>query len=305
MSEPLSVRVGVGWNPLDRDGSGERFWETVEMLEADGWDSLWLSDSATRGGVAPLPMLAAVAARTERLKLGTSVLAVAARSPVLLAKELATIDVISRGRLFPAFGTGVAQPAELEALGVVREERGARLEECLAIVRALWSGEPVDYEGRFSRFTGVTLTPRPTRSVIEPWLGGSTEAAARRVGRIADGWLASGVSPDAFGSLVQVIRDQASECGRAVPEDHFGTILLVAAEDADVDRVGRSALVRRARESGTVAIGADQVRDRLERFRAGGATKFVLYLLAADPRPLLRELKSAVVDPLEAAPVLR
>ena len=79
------------------------------MLESDGWDSLWLSDSATRGGVAPLPMLAAVAARTERLKLGTSVLAVAARSPVLLAKELATIDVISGGRLFPAFGTGVAR----------------------------------------------------------------------------------------------------------------------------------------------------------------------------------------------------
>ena len=173
-------------------------------------------------------------------------------------------------------------------------------------MRALWSGEPVSYEGRFSRFTDVTLTPRPTRATIEPWLGGSTAAAARRVGRIADGWLASGVSPDQFGSLVQVIRDQATESGRTVPEDHFGTILLVAAEER-----GR----RPSRTFGTGAARRSSLRpSRSAPTRSGigssgsapaGRPSSCSIHSSADPRPLLRELKGAVVDPLEAAPVLR
>jgi alkanesulfonate monooxygenase SsuD/methylene tetrahydromethanopterin reductase-like flavin-dependent oxidoreductase (luciferase family) len=117
----LSVRVGVGWNPAHRAAIGTPlFWDTVDLLEELDYDSLWLSDTATQPGAAPLPMLAAVAARTERLKLGTSVLVVPARNPILLAKELATIDLISRGRFFPAFGVGRALPAELAALGIPR-----------------------------------------------------------------------------------------------------------------------------------------------------------------------------------------
>src|SRR5450432_4254571 len=139
LSEPLKVRVGVGWSPLERATVGTPlFWDTVAMLEKEGFDSLWLSDTATQAGVAPLTMLTAVAARTERLKLGTSVLVVPARNPMLLAKELATIDLISNGRIFPAFGIGRALPSELAALGVAREERGARFEECVQIVRELW-----------------------------------------------------------------------------------------------------------------------------------------------------------------------
>ena len=135
MPEALSVRVGVGWNPFDRVSiGGPLFWQTVEHLERDGWDSLWLSDIATGPGVAPLPMLAAVAARTERLKLGTSVLNAPPRNPLLLAKELATVDVISRRALLPRVRTSASrEPVQLAALGVARDERGARLEECLHI----------------------------------------------------------------------------------------------------------------------------------------------------------------------------
>src|SRR4051812_35718263 len=141
--ERLSVRVGVGTNPFAGDGLADgTFWSLVETLEDTGYDSLWLSDPAHLGGVAPLPVLAAVAARTERLKLGTSVLVLPPRNPVLLARELATIDVVSGGRLLPAGGLGIDLPTELEAMGVEKGERVGRPEESPAIIKALWPGEP-------------------------------------------------------------------------------------------------------------------------------------------------------------------
>ncbi len=303
--ERLSVRVGVGWNPFRRDAvGGALFWDTVGLLEELGYDSLWLSDIATHPSVAPLPMLAAVAAKTEQLKLGTSVLAVPARNPLVLTKELATIDVISAGRLFPAFGIGIALPAELAALGIPRDERVARLEECIEIIRALWTGEPVTYRGRFTTLDDVTLTPRPTRPKIEPWLGGSTPPAVKRIGRIADGWLASGVDPPKFASLLAILKAEAVSAGRAVPEDHFGTVVFVAGS-ADQAEALMAARRRAGRPTPpeTIAVGVEQTRVLLERFREAGATKFVVYPLPDDPRPLLRALKTEVVDPFEAEPV--
>ena len=98
----LTVRVGVGLNPFAGSGLADGgFWAAVETMEALGYDSIWLSDTAALGGIAPLPALAAIAMRTERLKLGTSVLVLPPRNPVLLARELATIDVLSGGRLLP------------------------------------------------------------------------------------------------------------------------------------------------------------------------------------------------------------
>lgn len=303
--QPLSVRIGAGWNPFDRANvGGPLFWQTVEQLERDGWDSLWLSDVATGPGVAPLPMLSAVAARTERLKLGTSVLVAPPRNPLLLAKELATVDVISGGRFFPVLGIGQAAPAELSALGVPREERGARLEECMAIVRELWRGEPVSFHGRFSRFDRVTLSPRPTRPRIELWLGGSTPPAIRRIARVADGWLASAISPGRFGELVELLRNEAAAAGRSVPEDHFGTVLFAAATEDEA-----APLRGRERETGkelpAVGVGADGVRELLHAFRGAGATKFVLYPLSPDPRAFLQLLKHQVVDEFESQPVRR
>src|ERR1700754_1533294 len=109
----------------------------VEALEEVGWDSLWLNDSPGRlGSVAPLPTLAAVAARTERLKLGTNVLVLPHRNPLVLARELATVDVLSGGRLLPAGGLGIDIPAERAALGIAPKERVARMEECIRVLRA-------------------------------------------------------------------------------------------------------------------------------------------------------------------------
>jgi probable F420-dependent oxidoreductase len=304
VAERLSVRVGVGTNPFAGDGLADgSFWRLVQTLEATGYDSLWLSDTAHLGGVAPLPVLAAVAARTERLKLGTSVLVLPPRNPVLLARELATVDALSGGRMLPAGGLGIDLPEELEAMGVARDERVARLEESVGIIKDLWSGEPVTRRGRFWSLTDVTLAPRPRRRRLELWLGGRAPAALRRIGRIADGWLASFVGPDELAAGADVIRASAAEHGRAIDEDHYGATVFSAPTAGEIPARAAALLDRRpglARED-HVAVGVDATRALLERFLAAGATKFVLIPLADDPAAWLRELFAPVIAPLEAA----
>jgi probable F420-dependent oxidoreductase len=302
--ERLSVRVGVGTSPFAPDGLADgTFWRLVEALERIGCDSLWLSDTARLGGVAPLPVLAAVAARTERLKLGTSVLVLPPRNPVLLARELATVDALSGGRLLPAGGLGIDLPAELEAMGVARDERAARLEESVAIIKALWGGEPVTLRGRFWSLTDVTLTPRPRRERIELWLGGTAPAALRRIGRIADGWLASFVGPGDFAGKVNVIRAAAAEAGRAIDEDHYGATIFSAPTAAAIPARAAALLDRRpgTERDDHVAVGVDATRRLLERFVAAGATKFVLIPIADDPAAWVETLFAPVIAPLEAA----
>ncbi len=301
----LSVRVGVGLSPLAEGPPSDGFWEMVEVLEQVGWDSLWLNDSPGRlGSVAPLPMLAAVAARTERLKLGTNVLVLPHRNPLVLARELATVDVLSGGRQLPAGGLGVDLPRELEATGVAKAERGPRVEESVAVIKALWGGEPVTHRGRFWTLDGVRLAPRPTRPRIELWLGGRAPAALRRIGRIADGWLASFASPEQVGEGIATIRAAAEEAGRTIDEDHYGATIFSAPNEEELPAPG-DLLLDRLRpgldRADHVAVGAAATRELLERFLAVGATKFVLNPLARDPAAWLRELYPAAIEPLERA----
>ncbi|HET6692300.1 MAG TPA: LLM class flavin-dependent oxidoreductase [Miltoncostaeaceae bacterium] len=298
----MSVRVGLGWNPFEAvDPGAPAFWEAVEAMEELGYDSLWLSDTATLGDAAPLPTLAAVAARTRRLKLGTGVIVAPARNPVLLAKELATVDAISGGRLFPAMGLGIDEPRESMAMGVERSERPARLAEAMAIVRALWAGGPVSHEGRFWSFEDVTLAPAPTRPRIEIWLAGHAPRALRRAGRLADGWLGSFVAPSEIGGLIRTIQDAAAEAGRAIDDDHYGTTLF-ATPDESLPPAAAALLDRRPGLSRAdhVAVGAAALRRLLERFVAEGASKFVVVPMAADLVPWLRELQLEAVGPVEA-----
>src|SRR5205085_4271907 len=132
-----------------------------------------------------------VAAYSSTLKFGPSVLAVPLRNPVLLAKELATLDYLSHGRLLPAVGLG-SDLAEYAALGVPPEDRGARADEAIEVMRLLWREERVTYDGRFYSLHDVSIVPRPVQKPCPPiWIGGRTKAAQRRVGRVGDGWLVS------------------------------------------------------------------------------------------------------------------
>jgi len=303
LDAPLSVRIGIAPNPFASGRvSGPGFWDTIALMEELGYDSIWLSDSAGLGGLAPLPALAAIAARTERLKLGTSVLVLPPRNPVLLARELATIDVISGGRLLPAGGLGIGLPSELEAMGVAAQERVGRLEESVTLIKALWSGEPVTHHGRFWSVTELQLTPRPTKRKLEFWLGGRAPGALRRIGRIADGWLASFVGPDEFAGMVEVIQASAAHAGRCIDADHYGATIFATPSQTELPAgvIERLAQPGRLAQRDHVAVGTAEVRELVRRFRDAGASKFVVVPIAEDFNGWLRKLYAEAVAPIES-----
>ena len=111
------------------------------------------------------------------------------RSPALVAKEWATLDVLSGGRALPAFGLGIAHPVEQQAFGVERGDRASIFDEALPLIRRLWAEDAVDHDGTWFHYEGMTVLPKPAQP-LDVWLGGKAPSELRRVGRLADGWLA-------------------------------------------------------------------------------------------------------------------
>jgi probable F420-dependent oxidoreductase len=162
----------------------------------------------------PIVTLSAIAAVTERVRLGTSVYVIPYRDPVTLAAELAALDVLSDGRLVLGAGIGWMRE-EFEAIGVPPGERGARTDEHLEAMKTLWSEDPASFDGRFTRFQNIALATRPKREGGPPiWVGGNTEAALRRALRLGSGWHGFEVFPDEIPQLRERLERLGSEIGR-------------------------------------------------------------------------------------------
>lgn len=211
----------------------------AERAEGLGYHSLWIGDSLlARPRHDPLTLLAAVAARTTEVELGTAVLLPALRNPVLLAHQVATVDQVSRGRLI--LGVGIATDvanirAEFAAAGVPFEKRVGRMIEGLSLARALWRGEPVDWDGRWRVEQGV-LAPTPHRPGGPPiWLGGGVPAARTRAGRHYDGWFPNGLAPAQWPEQWAEVEAAARAAGRD-PAALTGAFYLTLAIDDDPAR---------------------------------------------------------------------
>jgi alkanesulfonate monooxygenase SsuD/methylene tetrahydromethanopterin reductase-like flavin-dependent oxidoreductase (luciferase family) len=186
--------------------------------EAAGFDSVWVGDSLlARPRHDPLTLLAGVAGRVPRIEMGTAVLLPALRNPVVLAHQVATLDQVSEGRLI--LGVGFAADvanirAEFAAAGVPFEKRVGRMMEGLRLCRALWTGQPVDWEGRWPVKGGV-LAPTPYRAGGPPlWIGGNLPTSLERAGRFFDGWFPVAPAADAFGTGLAQVRSIAKAAGR-------------------------------------------------------------------------------------------
>jgi probable F420-dependent oxidoreductase len=192
-------------------------WRDVARIEELGYDSVWTSEHIFFyfPTFDALTTLAAAAALTSRIRLGTAVFLLPLRPAALAAKEITTVDVISGGRLTLGIGVGGEYPKEFEAVGVPVRERGARTDEALAVLRELWTKDNVTFEGRFTRLDGVTLQPKPVQTGGPPlWIAGRSEAAMRRAGRLGDGYMPYLFSPERFQSGMAEVRRIAEEAGR-------------------------------------------------------------------------------------------
>ncbi len=218
----MKVRIGFGLGTrtsLHHEGFGH----VVDELERLRFDSLWVSERIRSDAPDPLVAMSFAAGRTEALKFGMSVMVLPGRNPVVLAKALATLATMSGGRLLPAFGLGAVDPMEQQAFGVERGERAPWFDESLAVMRRCWSGEPVHHHGERYRFDGIRVRPVPTRMVV--WLGGIAPSELRRVGRSADGWLPSFVTPAEAEAGRRVIEEVCEANDRSIEEDHYGVLI--------------------------------------------------------------------------------
>jgi probable F420-dependent oxidoreductase len=272
----MKVRIGLGLGTRGlRDDAC--FGPLVDDLERLGFDSLWLSERLTSPTLDPLVGMAYTAGRTRHLKFGTSVLVLPGRNPAVLAKELASLDRISGGRLLLAFGLGAADAAEHQAFGIQPRERAAWFDEALPLLRRLWSEDNVDHHGARFNYQGMSIRPRPIQQPLEVWTGGFGPATLRRTGRLADGWLPSNVTPAEAAAGRKAIEQAAAEAGREIDPEHFGAIVVYARGEAPSWAIEQ---LRQRRPDLEPAVllpaGLSGLRERLREYVEVGVSKFVV-----------------------------
>jgi probable F420-dependent oxidoreductase len=281
----MKVRIGIALGQWpSKDIRPEAILDLVDSFESLEVDSLWVSDRLVSPALTlePITFLSFIAGRLRNMKLGTSTLVLPSRNPIVLAKELATLDFLSRGRLFPAIGLGGDESKDLQAVGVNRKERAGRTDEMISLMRRLWTEENVTFSGKYFAVEDATIMPRPWQKKGPPiWIGGRSDAALRRTGRFGDGWLVSSVSPDEVVAGIKAIRRYAAEVERQVPEDHYGVLIpFYFAVNADRAFEIASRAIRPRADLPTsefAAFGtAEQIRSKVKEYISAGASKFIM-----------------------------
>lgn len=290
----VRIAISLGRGPVDPAGLAALF----DGLEAHGFDTAWLSDVPMARTVDPVLGLAFAAARTQRLKLGATIVPFG-RSPYVLAKDLAQLDRLASGRLLLSLVPGLDQRGERDALAIGPRNRGRYLDEVIPLLRRWWAGEAVDHRSAWFECAGLTLPARPIQNPLEIWLGGVGPAALDRAGRLSDGWLGTDATPIEAGAAVRRINDVAAEAGRGVDPEHFGLSIPYARRtphDTTIERI-RSRRADRQIDD-VMPVGRDHLRRLLGALIEQGLSKFVLRPAAtsidwADELPWLAD---AVLD---------
>jgi probable F420-dependent oxidoreductase len=278
----MSVAIGLGLMEFPFAGAGE-YWRWVDLCEAGGVDSIWQTDRL----VSRTPILecmatmAALAGRTRRLRFGMNVVSLALRDPVLLAKQCATIDVLSDGRLLPAFGIGSPLGPEWAALDIDTKTRGKRTDESLEIIARLWREDSVDFTGKHYRLTGASISPKPVQLDLPMWIGGSSDAAIRRTAKYGTGWQGGGETMEDAIRVVAAIKKALPDAGRTIDQDHYGAsfpFYFGAAGDGTVTGAMAAYTKRTGRPAESYfAIGDEKsILERVGQYVTGGVEKFIL-----------------------------
>lgn len=283
----MTVRIGLGIaNFPFTDHRG--FWRWVDRCEDGDVDSIWQTDRL----IGPQPFLesmstmAALAGGSERLKFGMNVVVVPFRDPLVLAKECATIDFLSGGRMLPAWGVGGPIAPEFRATSRPMKGRGGLADEALGLMVRLWAGETVTHSGAHFQYQDAVIAPLPVQDPLPLWIGGDSKAAIRRTATIGNGWLGGLHNPQQVRRVVDAIKQAAAEAGRTIDPDHYGAAFAYrfgSVDDAPVQRLA-DGFRRRLPEVDPAtyfAVGdAETIRARVDEYVAAGASKFVLRPIA-------------------------
>ena len=294
------VAVGLGITELPF-ATGAGYWRWVDLCEQGGVDSLWQTDRlVSREPILEcMTTMAALAGRTRRLKFGVNVVSLAMREPLLLAKQCATIDMLSEGRLLPGFGIGSPRGPEWAAMHLDSTIRGRVTDEALEILRLLWTQDRVDYDGRHFKLTNASISPRPVQAELPIWIGGGSDAAIRRTARYGTGWQAGAETPAQLAPIVAGIRAAAIAAGRRIDDDHYGAAFpyhFGRPDDPGVKQA-MAAFTKRTGQAAEdyFAIGnATTIIDRIAAYVAAGASKFILRPMARDEDGMMTATRTLI-----------
>jgi probable F420-dependent oxidoreductase len=284
----------------------------VAYLESLPIDSLWVGGHVASKNPSPEAMvaLAWLAARTERVRVGTAILLLPLYPPAVVAKQIADLDQATGGRVTLGVGVGGEYPGEFAACGIPRAERGARTDEAIPLLRRFWTGEPVTHHGQFLEFDDVRIHPSPAQPAGVPIVvAGRQPVAMRRAARLGDGWMPYLYSPRRYADSVATIRETAAADGRDLDGfEWFAFVFLNVDDDGDRARQDAATFL-----GGTYATGdfaamidhvaaagtTDEVAATLQAFVDAGARHLVFTpMVRGDARPLLDRLVADVLPRL-------
>ncbi len=219
----MTFAIGLGLMELPFS-SGESYWRWIEMCENGGVDSVWQTDRlvSDRPYLECISTMAAIAGATSRLKFGMNVVSVGLRDPLLLAKQCATIDMLSSGRLLPGFGIGNVRAADWTATGTNTSGRGQRTNEALEIISRLWSEKSVNFSGKHFEYNRAMISPKPIQKILPMWIGGSSTHAINRTARFGTGWQAGLETPEEVKPVIEAIKKALIKEKRNISHDHYG-----------------------------------------------------------------------------------
>ena len=304
----MAVRAGFGIAnfPFDKPKS---WFEWVQLLERYKVDSVWQTDRLVSADpyLEAVSVMATLAGCTERIKFGMNAIVAPLRDPLVLAKQCATIDYLSNGRLLPMFGVGYPNAIEWKTTNRDASDRGARSSEIFQLLNMLWTQESVTFEGKFYQYRNVSVTPRPIQQPLPLWIGGNADAALKRTAKLGTGWIGGITTVEQVAHAINLIRTESTALGRTIDEDHYGTSLAFRIGTVDDPVVSQFPLVRRAGIGDEIdlrpllAIGTvQQIIDRIEAYKAVGASKFVLLPIAMGDADVFDQTRRACEEILPA-----
>ncbi|MEC9045113.1 MAG: LLM class flavin-dependent oxidoreductase [Pseudomonadota bacterium] len=278
----MAIGLGLGMATYTFS-TAKGYWRWVKRCDEAGVDSLWQTDRlvSKEPFLECLTVMAGLAGATKKIKFGMNVASLGLRDPLMTAKQCATIDYLSDGRLLPAFGLGSNRSRDWVASGTATKARGQRMNEALEIMTRLWLGEEVTFSGKHFQYDKAYISPGPVQKPLPLWIGGSSEAAIERSGKYGTGWQAAFDTPEEAGVVVEKILQSAKRNNRPMDKDHFSAAFGVRFggwNDEPVKKMADDFEKRTGKEAsrGIVVGTGDQILERIQSYVDNGISKFIL-----------------------------
>lgn len=290
----MAIGLGLGLSRYPFENA-DGYWRWVELCERGEVDSIWQTDRLVSKDpiLECIAVTAALAGATENIRFGMSVASIAFRDPLLTAKQLATVDVLSKGRLLPAFGLGSTFSADFKASGTSTKRRGKRADEALELIYRLWYEEDVSYIGEFFRYDHVTISPRPVNGRIPLWIGGSSEKAIERTAKYGTGWLGGIETPEQSAKIILGIKEALKKTGRSIDDDHYGASFSFRFGNKEelISRIALNRLSNKVKDPSRYMVIGDKedILQRINEYIDAGCSKFVMLPIASDGEEMMKQ----------------